>query len=86
MLEKRFGSLSRTTHEWLLGKVMNRPSSTITAAGGWGFLAALVMGAVAIVWPDIYERVPPGFEAALAVGIGVVAGYCKKETVLGSNR
>jgi hypothetical protein len=61
---------------------MNKPSSTIKAAGSWGFLAAIAMGIVAIIWPDVYTRVPPGFEAALAVGIGTVAGYFKKETVL----
>jgi len=61
---------------------MNKPSSTITAAGSWGFLAALVIGVVAIVWPDIYGRIPPGFEAALAVGIGTAMGYLKKENVL----
>jgi hypothetical protein len=61
---------------------MNKPSSTIKASGGWGFLAALAMGGLAIGWPEIYSRVPPGFEAALAVGIGTVAGYLKKEKVL----
>lgn len=61
---------------------MNKPSSTIQAAGGWGFLAALVIGVVAIIWPDIAARIPPGFEAALAVGIGTVAGYFKKENVI----
>ena len=62
---------------------MNKPSSTIQAAGGFGFLAAILLGVVAIAWPDVYARVPPGFEAALAVGIGTVAGYFKKENVLG---
>ncbi|MGI9293424.1 MAG: hypothetical protein ACR2PS_05525 [Pseudomonadales bacterium] len=61
---------------------MNAPSSTIKAAGSWGFLAAIIMGLVAIIWPDIYTRVPPGFEAGLAVGIGTVAGYLQKENVL----
>ena len=61
---------------------MNKPSSTITAAGSWGFLAVIAMGVIAIVWPDVYARVPPGFEGALAVGIGTIAGYLKKETVL----
>ena len=61
---------------------MNKPSSTIKAAGSWGFLAVIGMGVVAIVWPDIYTRVPPGFEGALAVGIGTVAGYFQKENVL----
>jgi len=61
---------------------MNKPSSTIQAAGSWGFLAAIVMGGFAIIWPDVYARVPPGFEAALAVGIGTVMGYFQKENVL----
>jgi len=61
---------------------MNKPSSTIQAAGSWGFLAAIAMGLMAIIWPDVYARVPPGFEAALAVGIGTIMGYRKKETVL----
>ncbi len=61
---------------------MNKPSSTIKAAGSCGFIAAIAMGLMAMIWPDIYTRVPPGFEAALAVGIGTVAGYLQKENVL----
>ena len=61
---------------------MNKPSSTLTATAGFGWLAALILGTVAIIWPEVYARVPPGFEAGLAVGIGVVAGYFKKENVL----
>jgi len=61
---------------------MNKPSSTIQAAGSWGFLAAIAIGVVAIVWPDVAARIPPGFEAALAVGIGTIAGYLKKENVI----
>lgn len=57
-------------------------SSTIKAAGSWGFLAAIIMGLLAMVWPEIYARVPPGFEAGLAVGIGTIAGYMQKENVL----
>ena len=61
---------------------MNKPSSTIQAAGSWGFLAAIAMGLLAVFLPEYYERIPPGFEAALAVGIGTIAGYIKKENVL----
>jgi len=61
---------------------MNKPSSTIQAAGGLGFLAAIGMGVFAMVDPEMYSRVPPGFEAAVAVGIGTVAGYFKKEKVI----
>ena len=61
---------------------MNAPSSTIKAAGSWGFLAAIAIGIVAIIWPEIAARIPTGFEAALAVGIGTVMGYYQKENVL----
>ena len=40
------------------------------------------MGIFAIIWPELYERVPPGFEGALVVGIGVIFGKLQKENVL----
>ena len=61
---------------------MNPTSSTLKATGSWGFLAVLVMGAVAMIWPDIYARVPAGFEGGLVMAIGVVAGKLQKENVL----
>ena len=61
---------------------MKPASSTIKAAGSWGFLAAIAMGLFAMIFPEIYTRVPPGFEAAVAVGIGTVLVYFQKENVL----
>ncbi len=60
---------------------MNQMSSTAKAGGSWGFLAAIFIGIVAIIWPDIYARVPPGFEGALAVGIGTFMAWRQKERV-----
>ena len=61
---------------------MNPTSSTLKATGSWGFLGALAMGIFAMIWPEIYARVPAGFEGALVVAIGVVAGKMQKENVL----
>lgn len=57
-------------------------ATKVSAAGKWGFSATLIVGAIAIVWPDVYARIPPGFEAALATGICVAAGYFTKEKVM----
>lgn len=63
---------------------MNRPSSTITAAGGYGFLGVILLGIISAVWPDVYARlvIVPGFTEGLAVAIAVIAGRLKKENVL----
>jgi hypothetical protein len=61
---------------------MNKPSSTITAAAVYGFLAATALTICAVFWPEYYERIPAGFEGHLVIGIGTVAGYFKKENVL----
>lgn len=65
---------------------MNRPSSTATAGVGFGWLAAIMFGVLAMVSPETYARVPPGMEAGVAVGIGFVAAYLKKENVLDVRR
>lgn len=61
---------------------MNKPSSTITAAAVYGFIAATMLTICAVAWPEYYDRIPAGFEGHLVIGIGVIAGYFKKENVL----
>ena len=58
---------------------MNAPSSTVISGGSWGFAAAILMGLLAMFYPELYAKVPPGFEAGLAVGIGTVMAYFKRE-------
>lgn len=61
---------------------MNRPSSTITAAGIAGFFASSLLLLVKIQWPDIYSQIPPEYQGYLVTGIAGLLGYFKKENVL----
>lgn len=63
---------------------MNRPSSTITAAGVSGTLVGLSLIVLAAVSPEMYQRVQlyPGAEAHLTAAVMIAAGYFKKENVL----
>ena len=65
---------------------MNKPSSTITAAGIAGFIAATILLIVKIVWPEIHEQIPADYHGYLVVGIMVTFGYFKKENVLGNSK
>lgn len=61
---------------------MNRPSSTITAAGIAGFLAATLLLALKIWTPEIYAQIPEDYRMHLVVAFTVLVGYFKKERVL----
>ena len=61
---------------------MNKPSSTIQAAGIWGGLAALSLSVVAVFFPEYYARIPPGTEGYLVMVVSSIGGYFKKENVL----
>lgn len=63
---------------------MNATSSTTKAAGGYGSLGVIVIGAVALWQPELYERATqiPGFTEAIAVGIATLAAKLQKENVM----
>lgn len=61
---------------------MNKPSSTIQAASGWGIAIALALSVVSVFWPEYYARIPPGTEGYLVAGAAMLGGYFKKENVI----
>ncbi len=61
---------------------MNRPSTTITAAGIGGAIATIAMGLLGAFFPDVAARLPAGFEAGIATLAGFIVGYKVRETVL----
>lgn len=63
----------------LVNQPTAQPTRKVKAFFGTGSAAAVLMGLVAIFWPDIYARVPPGFEAGLAVMFGSIAAYFTRD-------
>ena len=61
---------------------MNRPSSTITAAGLAGFFASTVLLCLKIWAPEFYVQIPPEYQGHLVTAFVFIIGYLKKENVL----
>ena len=61
---------------------MSMPSSTSEYAGYGGIIAGLVIGGIAMVFPEAYERMQlyPGFEAHLGGAFAFVIAWRTKET------
>lgn len=55
------------------------PTQKVAAGAVSGAIAAVGMGVFAIIEPEVYARVPPGFEGGVAVIIGSFFAYMKKE-------
>lgn len=61
---------------------MNKPSSTIQAAGLSAFIASTLLLIIKIWQPEIYVLIPPDYHGYLVGGIAFAIGYFKKENVL----
>lgn len=63
---------------------MNKPSSTIQAAGIGAIISGGIMIAMAMFAPEYYDRLRdyPGAEAYITGLVAFVAGYFKKENVI----
>ena len=61
---------------------MNKPSSTIQAAGVSGAIVAICFILLAVFFPEYYDRLPPGAGEIITASIATIVGYFKKENVL----
>jgi hypothetical protein len=61
---------------------MNKPSSTSEFAAYGGVIAGLMIGGMAMAFPEVYERMQiyPGFEAHLGGAFAFLIAWKTKET------
>ena len=55
------------------------PTRKLNAAAWGGASASILIGVVAIISPETYVRIPPGFEGGLATLAAFGLGYWVKE-------
>lgn len=78
---------------------MNKPSSTIQAAGiggllvgvpVGGYLGSITMGLITVLWPEVAERLDAvvdlqsSISGVFTIIIAALIGYFKKENVIGN--
>ena len=56
-----------------------KPRPKIQAAINWGAISTVGVGIFAVAFPELYERFPPAFEAAIVASVTSFAGYMKVE-------
>lgn len=50
-----------------------KPTPKVQAGINWGALATVLVGLVALFFPDFHARIPSGFELALGMFLGSLA-------------
>lgn len=72
-----------TKQDTLVKQRSARPARKVAGAGAGASLATVLVGLVAVFWPEYYARIPDGFEAALgglmATLGAIVFGYQLRE-------
>ncbi|MCH8278529.1 MAG: hypothetical protein IIC12_06335 [Proteobacteria bacterium] len=60
-----------------------KPGAKVNASGAGPIIAGLALGLLAAWKPDLFTKLPPGFELQLGLGLGGViawfAGYMRRE-------
>ncbi len=73
------------TNVTLINQRTAAASRKVNGAGAAPIIAALVLGLLAMWKPQLYERLPAGFELQLGLALGGalawVAGYMRKEAL-----
>ena len=57
----------------------SQPTRKVRYAAVGGAVASILMGLLAIVFPEAYDRVPAGFEGAVATVAAFALGYLIRE-------
>ena len=55
------------------------PTRKMSAALLGGAVASIGMGLLAIFWPEVYPRIPPGFEGGIATLAAFALGYVVRD-------
>jgi hypothetical protein len=68
-----------TINNTLIKQNTSMPTRKMQAAALGGAIATVLMGGIAVFFPESYERVPPGMEGGLATIFAIMGGWIARE-------